>query len=70
MKTRKIAAETLLEGTGISVLDAARLIRNITDMLPRSDIKITALQYCRRVSNADRKLPDADSNLSEGFNLS
>ena len=72
MKTKKIAAETLLEGTGISVLDAARLIRNITDMLPRSDIKITALQYCRRVIECGQKHyrnADSEMSVSEGFKL-
>ena len=43
-----ISAQTLLNGTGVTLLDAARLIRNILDAKPRGG-KLDDVQFCAKI---------------------
>lgn len=48
MNKELICAQTLLCGSGISLLDAARLIRNALDALPKNST-LTPFQFCAKV---------------------
>ena len=69
MKSEKLAAETILKGTGISVLDAARMIRNILDFVPNID-KSEAKKYCFKIIEAGRRtIAITEMNFSVGLSL-
>ncbi len=49
MRKDFLLAKRLLAGSGITLLDAARLIRGIMDFSPTGDDTPVPLQYCRKV---------------------
>ena len=51
MTNEFISAKTLLERKGISLLDAARLICNALDYLPRNST-LTPIQFCSKIIEA------------------
>ena len=64
-----ISAKTLLKGTGISLLDAARLVRNILDALPKNS-SIAPIQFCAKVIEVGkRNIRSKEMRFSEGFSL-
>ena len=64
-----ISAKTLLKGTGISLLDAARLVRNILDALPKNS-SIALIQFCAKVIEVGkRNIRSKEMRFSEGFSL-
>ena len=63
------SAKTLLERKGISLLDAARLICNALDYLPRNST-LTPIQFCSKIIEAgQRHVRIAKMSLAEGFAL-
>lgn len=63
------SAKTLLERKGISLLDAARLICNALDYLPRNST-LTPIQFCSKIIEAgQRHVRIAEMSLAEGFAL-
>ena len=48
MNTEYISAKKILSKTGISVLDAARIAKNILDAKP-NNFNLTVLQFCAKV---------------------
>ena len=64
-----ISAKTLLKGMGISLLDAARLVRNILDSLPKNS-SIAPIQFCAKVIEVGkRNIRSKEMRFSEGFFL-
>ena len=64
-----ISAKTLLKGTGISLLDAARLVRNILDALPKN-ASIAPIQFCAKVIEVGkRNIRFKEMKFIEGFFL-
>ena len=58
-----------MRGTGISLLDAARLVRNILDALPKNS-SIAPIQFCAKVIEvAKRNIRSKEMRFSEGFFL-
>lgn len=49
-----ISAETVLRGSGISVLDAARLVRNMLDALSPS-AGLTPIQFCNKIIETGKR---------------
>ena len=69
MTNEFISAKTLLERKGISLLDAARLICNALDYLPRNST-LTPIQFCSKIIEAgQRHVRIAEMSLAEGFAL-
>ena len=69
MDNEIISAKTLLKGTGISLLDAARLVRNILDALPKNS-SIAPIQFCAKVIEVGkRNIRSKEMRFSEGFFL-
>ena len=69
MTNELISANTLLEDKGISVLDAARLICNVLDYLPRNST-LTPIKFCSKIIEAgQRHVRIAEMSLAEGFAL-
>ena len=48
MNTDYISAKRILTGTDVSVLDAARIAKNILDAKPKNFV-LTDLQFCAKV---------------------
>lgn len=71
MKNEIISANTLLEGTGISILDAARLIRNVLDVMPKdSNSTLSPLQFCSKIiETGKRHIRVAEMSIADGFAL-
>ena len=64
-----ISAKTLLRGTGISLSDAARLVRNILDALPKNS-NTEPIQFCAKVIEVGkRNIRSKEMRFSEGFFL-
>ena len=64
-----ISAKSLLRGTNISLLDAARLVRNILDALPKNS-SIEPIQFCAKVIEVGkRNIRSKEMRFSEGFFL-
>lgn len=64
-----ISAKTLLKGTGISLLDAARLVRNILDALPKNS-SIVPIHFCSKVIEVGKhNIRSKEMRFSEGFFL-
>ncbi len=64
-----ISAKTLLKGTGISLLDAARLVRNILDALPKNS-SIAPIEFCAKVIEVGkRNIRSKEMRFNEGFFL-
>ena len=69
MTNEIISAKTLLEHKGISLLDAARLICNALDYLPRNST-LTPIQFCSKIIEAgQRHVRIAEMSVSKGFAL-
>ena len=67
MTNEIISATTLLEGKGISILDAARLICNALDAFPKGSA-LTPIQFCSKIIEAGkRQLHIVEMSVSEGF---
>lgn len=67
MTNEIISATTLLEGRGISILDAARLICNALDAFPKSSA-LTPVQFCSKIIEAGkRQVHIVEMSVSEGF---
>ena len=49
MQTEILLANKLLEGTNVSIVDAARLIRNILDLKQENDSSLSNIQYCHKI---------------------
>ena len=69
MNKEIISARALLKGTNISLLDTARLIRNILDALPKNS-NIVPIQFCTKVIEAGkRNIRFQEMHFTEGFFL-
>ena len=59
----------LLEGTKISILDAARLIKNMLDTFPENS-SLTPIQFCSRIIELGKThIKNKEMSIQEGFNL-
>lgn len=69
MTNELISANTLLEDKGISVLDAARLICNVLDYLPKNST-LTPIQFCSKIIETGKQhIHISEMSVSEGFAL-
>ena len=69
MDNEIISAKYLLRGTNISLLDAARIVRNILDALPENS-SIAPIQFCAKVIEVGkRNIRSKEMRFSEGFSL-
>ncbi len=69
MNTDYISAKRILTGTDVSVLDAARIAKNILDAKP-NNFALTDLQFCAKVIEAGlRHIRTKEMSLAEGFAL-
>ena len=69
MNTEYISAKRILTGTDVSVLDAARIAKNILDAKPKNFI-LTDLQFCAKVIEVGlRHIRVKEMPLAEGFTL-
>ena len=69
MRNELISANTLLEDKGISVLDAARLICNVLDYLPKNST-LTPIQFCSKIIETGKQhIHISEMSVSEGFAL-
>ena len=69
MNNEIISAKSLLRGTGISLLDAARLVRNILDALPKTS-SIAPIQFCAKVIETGKhNIRSKEMQFSEGFSI-
>ena len=69
MKKELISAKTLLECKGISLLDAARLICNALDCLPKNSM-LTPVQFCSKIiEEGKRHIRTAEMPVAKGFTL-
>ena len=63
------SAQVLLEKSGISLLDAARLVRNILDAFPQGS-NIAPIQFCSKIIDmGKRHIRSKEMRLAEGFSL-
>lgn len=72
MKKENLLVQALIEGAGISLLDAVILIRGILDFKPDDNNPISSIQFCRKVIDCGLrhyKNKDATISLIEGFKL-
>ena len=69
MKTDYISAKRILTGTDVSVLDAARIAKNILDAKPKNFV-LTDLQFCAKVIEVGlRHMRTKEMPLADGFAL-
>lgn len=69
MDNKIISAVTLLEGTGVSILDAARLICNILDALPKAS-SYSPVRFCSKVvETGKRYIRSTEMNFLDGFEI-
>ena len=69
MNTDYISAKRILTGTDVSVLDAARIAKNILDAKPKN-FALTDLQFCAKVIEVGlRHIRTKEMTLSDGFAL-
>ena len=69
MNTEYISAKRILTGTDVSVLDAARIAKNILDAKPKN-FSLTDLQFCAKVIEAGlRHIRTNEMSISDGFAL-
>lgn len=60
-------AKALLKGSGISLLDAARIVRNILDARPKAH-PLSPLQFCAKVAEAGKlAIRTEDMTVEKGF---
>ena len=63
------SAATLLESTSISILDAARLVKNILDFKPAAS-NLSDIEFCSRIiETGKRNLRTKEMSLKNGFML-
>lgn len=69
MDNEIISARALLRGSDISLLDAARLVRNILDALPKNS-SIAPIEFCAKVIEVGkRNIRSKEMRFNEGFFL-
>ena len=69
MNTDYISAKKVLTGTDVSVLDAARITKNILDVKPKN-FALTDLQFCVKVIEIGlRHMRAKEMSISDGFAL-
>ena len=69
MNTDYISAKRILTGTDVSVLDAARIAKNILDAKPKNFV-LTDLQFCAKVIEVGlRHMRTKEMSLADGFAL-
>ena len=69
MNTEYISAKRILTGTDVSVLDAARIAKNILDAKPKN-FALTDLQFCAKVIEVGlRHIRTKEMSLADGFAL-
>ena len=69
MNTDYISAKRILTGTDVSVLDAARIAKNILDAKPKNFV-LTDLQFCAKVIEVGlRHMRTKEMSLIDGFAL-
>lgn len=69
MNTDYISAKRILTGTDVSVLDAARIAKNILDTKPKNFV-LTDLQFCAKVIEVGlRHMRTKEMPLADGFAL-
>ena len=69
MNTEYISAKRILTGTDVSVLDAARIAKNILDAKP-NNFALTDLQFCAKVIEVGlRHIRTKEMSLADGFAL-
>ncbi len=69
MKHEIIAANILLSGTNISILDAARLIKNILDAKDEKS-SLNALEFCNKIIDiGKRHILKTEMSIKDGFLL-
>jgi len=69
MNTDYISAKRILTGTDVSVLDAARIAKNILDAKPKNFV-LTDLQFCAKVIEVGlRHMRTKEMSLVDGFAL-
>lgn len=69
MKNEILSAQVLLKKSGISLLDAARLVKNILDDYPQSS-NIAPIQFCSKIIEAGKRhVRSQEMQLSAGFSL-
>ena len=69
MKTDYISAKRILTGTDVSVLDAARIAKNILDAKPKNFV-LTDLQFCAKVIEVGlQHIRTKEMTFADGFAL-
>ncbi len=69
MKNKKLSAEILLNGTGVSVLDAVRLVLNILDSRDKSS-SLSPIEFCHKVIEVGKRhIRFKEMNFAEGLAL-
>ena len=69
MNTDYISAKRILTGTDVSVLDAARIAKNILDAKPKN-FSLTDLQFCAKVIEVGlRHIRTKEMSVADGFAL-
>ena len=69
MKNEIISALELLKGTGVSIIDAARLVKNILDAKP-IESKFSNVQYCVKVIDVGlRNIRTKEMSFIKGFEI-
>lgn len=69
MNTEYISAKKILTGTDVSVLDAARIAKNILDTKPKN-FALTDLQFCAKVIEVGlRHIRTKEMSVADGFAL-
>ena len=69
MNTDYISAKRILTGTDVSVLDAARIAKNILDAKPKNFV-LTDLQFCAKVIEVGlRHMRAKEMSVADGFAL-
>ena len=69
MDNEFISANALLKSTGITLLDAARLVKNILDTLPQGS-NIAPILFCSKIiETGKRYIRSKEMRLAEGFSL-
>lgn len=69
MEKEILSARELLKGTGISILDAARFIRNALDVKPKS-VSISDAEFCTKIIDAGKAhICMAEIDLAKAFAL-
>ncbi len=69
MTNEKISAEILLKGTGVSVLDAVRLVLNILDIRDKKS-SISPIEFCHNViETGKRHIRTKEMKFSDGLEL-